>query len=235
LWRQKIKKRYLAMNLSEKCGFLSCREMNCETDERVKIMSKAIQTKRYIVEKAAVLFNSKGYAGTSLDDILRATGLSKGGVYANFRNKEEIALEAFNYAVEEVNRQVRARTQGIPQVLDKLRAVVDFYQEHILNPPIAGGCPIQNTAVEADDNHERLRQHAIEVLDDWQARIVHALEKGKGRGEVCPETDSYAFAMRFIGTLEGGILMAQLYKDIRYFEAMAAQLRRMIEDLSPDE
>ena len=198
-------------------------------------MPKAIQTKQYIAEKAAVLFNSKGYAGTSMDDILRATGLSKGGIYGNFRNKAEIALEAFNYAVEEVNRHVQERTQGISNTLEKLEAVVDFYQERILNPPIEGGCPIQNTAVEADDSNELLRQRVIEALDDWQSRIAHTLEKGKSRGEVRPDADSAVFATQFIGTLEGGILLAQLYKDIRYFEAMAAQLRRMIQDISNDE
>ncbi|MCB0583416.1 MAG: TetR/AcrR family transcriptional regulator [Phaeodactylibacter sp.] len=194
-------------------------------------MAKAEKTRQYIVEKAASLFNSKGFAGTSMDDIVKATGLSKGGVYGNFSSKEAIALSAFEHAVQRVSREVRQRTRGIGQALDKLRAVVYFYKERILDPPIEGGCPIQNTAIDADDSNPALRSRVIAALDDWQQRIVYTLEKGKERGEVLPSADSRAFAVRFIGTLEGGIMLAQLYKDVRYFDAMAEQLLDMIEGL----
>ena len=53
-------------------------------------LSKAERTRQLIVQEAAVLFNQKGYAGTSMDDIMRATGLSKGGLYGNFKKKEDL-------------------------------------------------------------------------------------------------------------------------------------------------
>ncbi|MCB0586898.1 MAG: TetR/AcrR family transcriptional regulator [Phaeodactylibacter sp.] len=196
-------------------------------------MPKAEKTKQYILEKAASLFNLKGFAGTSMDDIVKATGLSKGGVYGNFSSKEDIALAAFEHAVRRVSEEVRERTRVISHTLDKLKAVVYFYKERILNPPIEGGCPIQNTAIDADDSNPRLRQQVINALDEWQQRIVHTLEKGKERGEVRLPVDSRAFATQFIGTLEGGIMLAQLYKDVRYFDAMAQQLLAMIEGLRP--
>ena len=196
-------------------------------------MPKAEQTRQYIVEKAAVLFNLKGFAGTSMEDILKATGLSKGGVYGNFQSKEEIALQAFDFAVELVSRKVNERTRVIDNTLDKLKAVVYFYKERILNPPVEGGCPIQNTAIDADDSNETLLRRVIEVLDEWQSRIANTIEKGKQRGEVRPDADACAFAMQFIGTLEGGIMLARLYKDIHYFDAMAQQLLRLIEELKP--
>ena len=179
------------------------------------------------------MFNLKGFAGTSMDDIVKATGLSKGGVYGNFSSKEDIALAAFEHAVRRVSEEVRERTRVISHTLDKLKAVVYFYKERILNPPIEGGCPIQNTAIDADDSNPRLRQQVINALDEWQQRIVHTLEKGKERGEVRLPVDSRAFATQFIGTLEGGIMLAQLYKDVRYFDAMAQQLLAMIEGLRP--
>ena len=185
------------------------------------------------MEKASILFNSKGFAGTSMEDILKATGLSKGGIYGNFRSKEEIAMQAFDFAVERVSRQIQERTRVIDHALDKLKAVVYFYKEHVLHPPVEGGCPIQNTAIDADDNNEQLRQRVMEVLDEWQSRIAHTVEKGKQRGEVHPEADAYTFARQFIGTLEGGIMLSQLYKDITYFDAMARLLLRLIEELRP--
>ena len=194
-------------------------------------MSKSIVTRQHIVEKAAAIFNSKGYAGTSMGDIVAATGLSKGGVYGNFRSKEEIAIAAFEHAVDYVYEQIGARTSVIEHTLDKLKAVVYFYKEHILNPPIAGGCPLQNTAVEADDTQPALRRRVMQAMDEWQARIVRTLEKGKQRGEVKPDVDAASFALQFIGTLEGGLMLAQLYKDVAYFNSMAALLLQMIEEL----
>ncbi|MCB9298396.1 MAG: TetR/AcrR family transcriptional regulator [Lewinellaceae bacterium] len=101
-------------------------------------MAKAEKTRQYIVEKAASLFNSKGFAGTSMDDIVKATGLSKGGVYGNFSSKEAIALSAFEHAVQRVSRKCGNAPGASVLYLDKLRAVVYFYKERILDPPIEG-------------------------------------------------------------------------------------------------
>ena len=57
-------------------------------------MSKAEKTKENIVKQAAALFNQKGYSGSSISDIMQATGLQKGGIYNHFNSKEELALEA---------------------------------------------------------------------------------------------------------------------------------------------
>lgn len=196
-------------------------------------LSKAERTRKLIVEKAATLFNQKGFAGTSMKDIMDATKLSKGGLYGNFKNKEEIAVAAFEAAVQLVNNNVRERTKVIENPLDKLKSVVYFYKERILNPPVEGGCPIQNTSVDADDNNPALRSKVIASLDNWQAGIVRILQKGMKNNQVRLDIDAKEFAIHFIALLEGGIMMAQLYKDVQYFDVVARQLVRMIEKLQP--
>lgn len=196
-------------------------------------ISKSERTRQFIVEQAAILFNQKGYVGTSMDDIMQATGLSKGGLYGNFSKKEEIALAAFEHAVATVSREVRHCTRQHQHVLDKLRAVVIFYQKRILNPPVAGGCPIQNTAVEADDSNLPLRKSVQRALREWEQSIVHVLERGQAQGEVHPDADVHAFAVRFIATLEGAILLTRLYKEQRYFDIISVQLLELIEKLRP--
>jgi AcrR family transcriptional regulator len=66
-------------------------------------MSKSEQTKAFIIEKTAPIFNKKGYAGTSLSDMTEATNLTKGSIYGNFANKDEVALAAFDYNLGRVN------------------------------------------------------------------------------------------------------------------------------------
>lgn len=204
-------------------------------------MTKSEKTRLFIVEKAAELFNQKGYNGTTLDDIMAATNLSKGGIYGNFRRegldkkgvKDEIALAAFDHAVGRVYEAIKERTAIIENTLDKLKAVVYFYRERILNPPVAGGCPIQNTAVEADDLLPELRDKVRVALSDWEHRIVRTLDKGIERGEVRPDVDRSAFATLFIGILEGGILLSRAQGSAKPFDVIARQLVTLIEELRP--
>lgn len=92
-------------------------------------MKKSEKTRQLIIEKSASLFNQNGYAGTSMQDIMKATGLTKGGIYGNFKKeggdkkgvKEEIAIAAFSHAVKVVNVEVQKRTFVIDNSLDKLK------------------------------------------------------------------------------------------------------------------
>lgn len=202
-------------------------------------MSKSAKTRQAIIEKAAALFNRKGYNGTSMSDIMDATGLSKGGIYGNFKRegldkngvKEEIAVAAFEHAVQTVYQAIGERTSVIENSLDKLKAVVYFYRERVLTPPVEGGCPIQNTAVEADDANPVLRKKVLAAINGWTERIVRTLEKGVEKGEVRPDVNPGEFATLFIGNLEGGIMLARIQRSSQPFEIMSRQLLGMIEGL----
>jgi TetR/AcrR family transcriptional repressor of nem operon len=202
-------------------------------------MKKSEKTRRLIVEKSASLFNQKGFAGTSMQDIMAATGLTKGGIYGNFKKeggdkkgvKVVIALAAFQFAVEVVNEEVRKRTFVIENSIDKLKAVVYFYKERIMNPPVEGGCPLLNTSIDADATNPALQKRVLKSMEYWQYRIIKTLEKGKKEGEVKKEINAEDFATLFIGTLEGGILMSRIFKDNHHFDLMADQLIKLIDEL----
>ncbi len=202
-------------------------------------MGKSEETRKHIIEKAAVLFNQKGFHGTSISDIMEATGLTKGGIYGNFKRegvdkkgvKEEIALAAFLFAVKAVADEIRGRTSVIDNSLDKLKTVVYFYKERVLNPPVEGGCPILNTSIEADDNMPMLRKKVIEAIKVWHHSLVRTIEKGQEKGEIKKDVDADVFASRFIGTLEGGIMLSRIHNDVHAFSPMAGQLLEMIEGI----
>ena len=204
--------------------------------------TKSEKTRQFIIEKSAELFNTRGFHGTSMSDIMKATGLTKGGIYGNFKRngsdkkgvKDEIAVAAFEHAVAKVTTTVRERTQVIDNTLDKLKAVAYFYKERILNPPVEGGCPIQNASIEADDNHPLMREKVIQALNDWHSGIVYVLNKGINKGDVRIDVNADEFATLFIGTIEGGIMLARIYKDVKYFDIMAKQLVKMVDELKPN-
>ena len=84
-------------------------------------MGKKERTRKYIIEQAAPLFNQKGFAGTSLHDIMEITGLKKGGIYGNFESKEEIAIASFEYSVELVTEKVKLRADQKLKSYEKIR------------------------------------------------------------------------------------------------------------------
>jgi TetR/AcrR family transcriptional regulator, transcriptional repressor for nem operon len=123
-------------------------------------MSKAERTKQFIVEKTAPIFNMKGYNATSMNDILKVTGLTKGGVYCNFENKDEIAGEAFEYSFGKIKDALKIKVQKQNTAKGKLTAILSFYKNYSIKPITEGGCPIQNTAIDSDDNIPFLKKKA---------------------------------------------------------------------------
>ena len=194
-------------------------------------MKKSDLTKQNIIQKSASIFNQKGYAGTSMSDIVEATGLTKGGLYGNFKNKDEIAEAAFRFAVNRVWGEVSNRTRVIDNSLDKLKAVVYFYNERLFTPPVEGGCPILKTAVMAETIPSGMRKGVRSAIENWQNAIVKTLEKGKERREVNPEVDSEEFATLFVAILEGGMLLARTAGSFEPFKKTSRQLIKMIDGL----
>ena len=110
------------------------------------------ETRKLIIDKALPIFNTKGYNAASLSDITSATGITKGAIYGNFKNKDEVATAAFERGVEIVTGEISKRVRVEKTAPDKLMSIVKFYEEYINKPPIPGGCPILNSSVEADDS-----------------------------------------------------------------------------------
>ena len=127
-------------------------------------MSKAKQTRSRIIQQAAELFNQQGYSGSSIADVMEATGLKKGGIYNHFKSKEELALEAFDYAYSLTSKMVWQAVKQKRSAKERLQAMVSSHLNYIDNPPIAGGCPLLNTAIDSDDTHPALRDRAKNAM-----------------------------------------------------------------------
>src|SRR5579864_6699229 len=105
-------------------------------------MSKGEQTRERILARSAQLFNRQGYSGSSLSDIMRETGLEKGGIYNHFTSKEQLALEAFDYAYGLIARRVRDALADKRHAVERLRAIIAVFQSIVEDPAVPGGCPI---------------------------------------------------------------------------------------------
>ena len=176
-------------------------------------MRKGEQTREMILERAAELFNQQGYFGSSLSDLMRETGLEKGGIYNHFHGKDELALEAFDYACKVVWQSVEEELAGKTNAADRLLAMLAAYRRLIEDPPFAGGCPLLNTAVESDDAHPVLRERARWAMTRWRRWIQKTVSRGIAAGEIRPQTDADTLASIVIATIEGAVMLSKLYDD----------------------
>jgi TetR/AcrR family transcriptional regulator, transcriptional repressor for nem operon len=192
-------------------------------------VSKGEQTRERILASSAQLFNRQGYFGASLTDIMRETGLEKGGIYNHFSSKEQLALESFDYAYGLVQQRVRQALAGKFDAIERLLAIVSVFKGIFEDPLVPGGCPILNTAIEADDSNEALRDRARAAMDNWRTTIHRIVNKGIERQQIRPGVDADEVASILIATLEGAIMLSNLYKDSTHMKRAADHMARYIE------
>jgi TetR/AcrR family transcriptional repressor of nem operon len=193
------------------------------------IMTKGEQTKAMILARAAPLFNQRGYAGSSVTDIMGATGLEKGGIYKHFRSKEELTLAAFDYAFAQVQQRMGVMLQEKKHAIERLHAIIEFFVQNVDAPPVAGGCPIMNTAIESDDAYPLLQERAKGAMDQWFEMIYRIVKKGIERGEVREGVEARVVADVLIAGLEGALMVSKLYQDVGHMQSMAEHLRMYVE------
>jgi TetR/AcrR family transcriptional regulator, transcriptional repressor for nem operon len=172
-------------------------------------MRKGEQTRQEIIRKAAPIFNQKGYDGAALSDLMKATGLEKGGIYRHFDSKQELAGEAFDHAWKLAMDARFEGMQEIPNTVDRLKQIVRNFRDRRAIP---GGCPLLNTAVDSDNGNPKLRAKARQALSSWLHRLEAIVEEGKRQGEVCSGVNSAELAMLIVSTLEGSIMIRRLQK-----------------------
>ncbi|OXE99088.1 TetR family transcriptional regulator [Flavobacterium araucananum] len=195
-------------------------------------MSKAEKTKQYIIEKTAPLFNMKGYSGTSMSDITEATGLTKGSIYGNFENKDEVAIAAFKFNVQKLqdtfSREVEKQTTYKDKLLVYPRLYSDYYDLRITK----GGCPIINTATEADDTHPVLRKKVENVILSWKDKLVYLIEQGISAGEFKAKAiDPEKTALTIIAIIEGAVMITKITGNLSNLSDIMLSLNKIIEDL----
>ncbi|HEY1766741.1 MAG TPA: TetR family transcriptional regulator [Terracidiphilus sp.] len=190
-------------------------------------MTKGEATKLMILEHAAPIFNRRGYAACSIQELMDATGLEKGGIYRHFTNKEELAAEALKYSLSKMAKIRTDHLDEIPNAVDRLRkAVAVFVDTPAIIP---GGCALMNAAIDSDDGNERLRKIAEEAMRSWQTRLAKIVLMGRRAGEIRPGVKPRALANTIIATLEGAQMMSRLQRTSKPLKDAQEMLNGVIE------
>lgn len=173
-------------------------------------MSKADKTRQFIIEKTATLFNTKGYISTSLSDITDATGLTKGSIYGNFDNKNQVAIEVYKYNSGVLRKNLsRSFSEEFPSMSDKLYAFVAFYRKNWGSVFENGGCPLMNAATESDDTFPELQNEVKTSFEVLMKTISDIIKTGQESNEFRKEINPEEYSSVIIMLTEGGILLSK--------------------------
>lgn len=194
-------------------------------------MGKAEKTRSYIIEKTAPIFNIKGFAGTSMNDITEATGLTKGSIYGNFKNKDEVALEVFEHNKKKMQDLFTLEISKKSSYRDKLLTYPELYDQFFIRHFIDGGCPIMNTAIEADDTHPLLKEAAKKAILVWKDSLAYLVQKGIDAKEFKSETNPEETALLILSIIEGTVMVSKLTGNVGYLKTLMHSLRKLINEL----
>ena len=173
----------------------------------------------------------KGSAGTSISDIVSETGLTKGAIYGNFENKDELAMAALEYNLKWVSGVLFADADKEENSYTKLVLFAESYRKYHEFFLKNGGCPVMNAAVDSDDGHPMIKKRVEKFIKKWKRTLTDIVENGIRNSEIKPDTDPEKFSNLFISLIEGSVMLSTTTGDRKYIDMAVSHIISMVEEI----
>lgn len=175
-----------------------------------------MNTSEIILNKVAPIFNKQGYVGTSLTDITNATGLTKGAIYCNFANKEDLALKSFqlniNLAIVPLFKLIATKQGSI----NKLQTITEYQRNYYDLVKDRGGCPMLRAGVDTKFINPLLFKAAQNLSQKFTVGLTNIINEGIINNEIQQNTDPAKYAKIILSLIEGSSLLAFTHNDPTY-------------------
>ena len=183
-------------------------------------------TRENILEAASRLIHIRGFHNTSIDDILRESGVGKGNFYYYFKSKDELGYATLDRSLERIREDVLEETfRPERNPWEQLHAFLEALVKRAAQTGCKGGCPLGNLALEMSDVHEEFRHRLTQAFEQVQARLEEALERARIEGSLKPDADIPRLARFILAGFEGAILLGKLYKDPEIMAEVIGELQ----------
>jgi TetR/AcrR family transcriptional regulator, transcriptional repressor for nem operon len=199
-----------------------------------------------VIEAATELFHQKGFPGTSVEDLLVATGVSRSNFYYHFTGKEAVAVEVVRYwiqvyeaelvgpalgTVEDAHPATRGADQSPTTMTDRILALFDLAGDS--QDPETGplGCPLGQLACELSESSPHVRSLLAAYFSSLRDRIQRWMEglDLPGAGDT-PDVPA-RMATLVVAVLEGGFLMGRLHQDPAWVRTAGHQLGELLREV----
>ena len=191
-------------------------------------MSKSERTRQMIIETAAPIFNKQGIAGTSIDDILKASGVAKGCLYGHFENKEELSYAAVDYLLQKLAQRREAIILKETTARARLHAFLNIHKDP-LNSLFTGGCPILNLGTEADDTNPVIKRKIQKTIESVTKLLSGVISEGIHSGELSKDLNPDEFAMKIFAAIEGGNMICRAMNNSGSMSAIIKGLKKELD------
>lgn len=202
--------------------------------EKTKKQYQSEHTKEQIVGAVIDLLVTKGYGNTSISDISRLSGLTKGALYHHFRDKEDLFYTAINYLSDVLKQNLIVKVSDSGDSVERLNSLVDTFID--LNENNTQYVQIVSGLILGMGD---LETALIQPLEDFFSELSYHIEriivKGQAGKEINPDLDAKLLSLNIIGMLFGNTIPWVLNKDrINYKAMMDVQKEILLRSLNMD-
>ena len=188
------------------------------------------ETRERIVGVAMQLFWEKGYASTSIADILKAANANSGSLYHFFPGKQDLLIAVLDMYLAGIDEMLlQPLWENVPDPIDRVFALLDGYRGHLLATECQYGCPIGYLALEIHEPDPPVREKIAANFNQWVDRVETCLNEAGPR--LPKNLDRRALAHFVLTTMEGAVMQSRTYRTIDKFDSSISQLRQYFDML----
>jgi TetR/AcrR family transcriptional repressor of nem operon len=198
----------------------------------MRVAQEHSPTKEKLLESAQQLMLAKGYGATTVDEICKLAGVTKGSFFHYFERKEDLGKAALDHFVAFMFQTI----QGAPfhnrkEPLQRIYGYLDFLIALSKNPDIPNSCLLGNFSQELSDSLPEIRSQCERHFDQWSEAFKKELDEAKTR--YCPKAaiDTYGLAEHLIAIMEGSIILAKAKQDKKIIEKNLEHFKQYLKAL----
>jgi len=166
-----------------------------------------------VIKVVSDLFLVQGFSSTSMDEVVKRSGVSKSNIYYHFKSKDELTLAVLESFISSLQRLFHEHVLGkAGALLPRLEGYIGVLIEELVERDCAGGCPLISLMVEAGKTNEQVRQRLAQFFLRQAQVFTELLEEGKRQGEIRSDLPAHALASLITSWLEGSLMLASIQK-----------------------
>jgi TetR/AcrR family transcriptional repressor of nem operon len=183
-------------------------------------------TKEQILDAASRLIHVRGFNHTSVDEILKESGVGKGNFYYYFKSKEELGFAILERSLERISTELLDKSFSPDKnPWDQIDDFLDSQVDRARQRGCTGGCILGNLALELSDIHEEFRRRLSEAFSRLRTRMETTLTQAKTQGTLRSEADIPRLAHFIVAGFEGAHMMGKLHKNVDVMAGVVEELK----------
>lgn len=181
-------------------------------------------TRERLIQAAVFLFWEKGYANTSMSDLLKHAGVNSGSFYHFFNSKEDLLIAMLDRYLAMLHPVLlEPAWEGVDDPIERIFALLARYRALIVQTECTYGCPIGRLALEISPEQHEVHRLLAQNFDGWAAAVRDCLDAAAHR--LPPDVDRERLSRFVLTVMEGGVMLSRSHRSVGPFDDAVAELR----------